>query len=96
MVLPCITNHFTSNRRLMPRYNILEGEQNNIPSPAHIQFCLGTHISKLKQPSSTKELRAICMATWRIIPFGNQLATMISKSPKVVPLPNGLNGLRGY
>lgn len=80
----------------MPRYNILEGEQNNIPSPAHIQFCLGTHISKLKQPSSTKELRAICMATWRIIPFGNQLATMISKSPKVVPLPNGLNGLRGY
>ena len=79
-----------------PRYNIYQGEQNTIPSPAHRQFCLGTHISKWKQPSSTKELRAICMATWRIIPFGNQLATMISKSPKVVPLPNGLNGLRGY
>ena len=33
--------------------------------------------------------------TWRIIPVTKWLITMVSKSPKdrVIPLPNGLNGL---
>ena len=48
MVLPCITDHFTSNRRLMPRYNILEGEQNTNPSRAHIHFFVGNTYFKIE------------------------------------------------
>ena len=49
-------------------------------------FLLGCHLFSCELLVSGR----VVPPTWRIIPFSKWLITMVSKSPGVIPLPNGL------